>query len=414
MVAQDDTFIYGDALPDAPELAMRGNYQVGVRTLEWVNPDQVDVLNLASDPDARYDRPLTVEVWYPAIIPTDETALTDYQSYVGRSDLDTLQPYTFQGRALRDADPDTSNAAYPLVVVSHGYPGNRYMLSYLTENIASKGYVVVAIDHTDSTYDRVDNFFSTLYHRALDQNFAMSEVARLSAADGFLSGLVDVNNTAVIGYSMGGYGALNAVGAGYNNLLQSMFPTMETRLATSDTYHASLDDRIKAVVLFAPWGGDLTGIGVPGGSVWDAEAFANITIPSLWVAGSLDDVSGYEAIVGMFDNTVNSERYLLTYDNAMHNVAPNPPPDFVTDNDVYAHLNEPVWDERRINNINQHFVTAFLNHYLKGQDHGAYLKPEVESSNEGVVSEDTTENTYWSGFHPRTAVGMHLRAEPAR
>ena len=34
--AKQNTFVYGDALPDAPELAARGAYQVGVRTLELV------------------------------------------------------------------------------------------------------------------------------------------------------------------------------------------------------------------------------------------------------------------------------------------------------------------------------------------------------------------------------------------
>ena len=46
LIAQKETsFVYGDALPDAPELSARGSYKVGVRTLEFVNKGQVDVLN---------------------------------------------------------------------------------------------------------------------------------------------------------------------------------------------------------------------------------------------------------------------------------------------------------------------------------------------------------------------------------
>ena len=37
-------FIYGDALPDAPVLAARGEYPVGVRTMEWVNNNQINIL----------------------------------------------------------------------------------------------------------------------------------------------------------------------------------------------------------------------------------------------------------------------------------------------------------------------------------------------------------------------------------
>ena len=57
--------------PDAPELAAYGPLDVGVRPLELVSPNQVDVL--AFDPDGAagaplptYDRPLTVQVWYPS------------------------------------------------------------------------------------------------------------------------------------------------------------------------------------------------------------------------------------------------------------------------------------------------------------------------------------------------------------
>ena len=53
--------------PDAPELAAPGPHAIGVRTIELVNKDQVDILNVeAGKPHPRYDRPMTVEVWYPA------------------------------------------------------------------------------------------------------------------------------------------------------------------------------------------------------------------------------------------------------------------------------------------------------------------------------------------------------------
>jgi len=416
VMAQDEPFLYGDSLADAPELSQRGEYGVGVRTLEFVNPDQIDVLNLSTNPDARYDRPLVVEVWYPAIIPDDANELTTYSSFIGRTDTGTLQPFDFMGRALRDAEPDMSGGEYPLVIVSHGFPGIRYMMSYLTENLASKGYIVVAIDHTESTYSDVNEFTSTLYNRSPDQLFVLEQMAQVNAGDDPLAGMIDADNTAIIGYSMGGYGALNSAGAGYNAVLQNFLPVIANRSAGNPDYEASLDDRIQVIVVFAPWGGDLSAFGLAGTGVWDDEAFANITIPSLWVAGSLDDVSGYDAIVGMFDNTVNSERYLLTYDNALHNVAPNPPSDTVDNFDVYSHLNEPMWDERRLNNINQHFVTAFLAQYLKGDDHSVYLNPVVEHSNDGVYSVDgdgnpTDDHSYWAGFLPRSAIGMSLRAE---
>jgi hypothetical protein len=215
---------------------------------------------------------------------------------------------------------------------------------------------------------------------------------------------------------MGGYGALNSAGAGYNATLQGFLPAIEGRMAGNEAYQASLDPRIKAIVVFAPWGGDLSAFGMPDLGFWDLEALGGITVPSLWIAGSLDDVAGYEAIVRLFDNSVNSERYLLTYENALHNVAPNPPPATIRDFGDYERYSEPAWDESRINNINQHFVTAFLGQYLYGEDSSAYLNPIVENANDGVASFDeagnpTADYSYWAGFLPRTATGMSLRSE---
>lgn len=409
LAQSDDDFVYGDLLPDAPVLAARGDYAVGVQTLQLVNPNQVDVIN-----QTMYDRPITVEVWYPAIIPDGEAEMTVYTDYLGRADQNNLEPFTFMGRALRDAQPDTTSAPYPLVIVSHGYPGSRYMMTYLTENLASKGYVVVAIDHTDSTFADTASFFSTLYNRSLDQVFVLNEMARLAGESGFLNGLVNADNTAIIGYSMGGYGALNAVGAGYNDILEGFLPIIAPRTADDEAYASFVDPRIKAVVVFAPWGGDLVAFGMSGIGFWDAEALAGIRIPSFWVVGDKDDVSGYWAVVGLFDNAIHSERYLLTYANALHNVAPNIPPATVRDFADYERYSEPAWDERRINNINQHFVTAFLDQYLRGVDNNAYLRPIVENANDGVASFDengnrTEDYSYWEGFIPRTATGMSLR-----
>ena len=53
--------------PDAPELAAYGDHKIGVTTMTFTNPDQIDVVNTGPEGDiARYDRNLTVEIWYPA------------------------------------------------------------------------------------------------------------------------------------------------------------------------------------------------------------------------------------------------------------------------------------------------------------------------------------------------------------
>ena len=401
-----DTFVNGDLLPNSPDLAARGTYSVGVRIIKLIHPAQVDVLHTTDGKHPLYDRPLTVEIWYPATIPANKPATVTYESVLGRFNdpKRPLIPFTFTGRASRDAQPDPSGGAYPLVIVSHGYLGSRLLLTYLTENLASKGYVVVAIDHTESTYSDAAGFPSTLLNRSLDDLFVLNEMARLSAkpSQNFLAGLLNPDNTALIGYSMGGYGALNVAGAGYSPQAMKLFgqiaggsTALEPRSMDSPTYKASLDSRIKAVVAFAPWGMER--------GVWDAAGLAGLTLPTLFVAGSKDDVSGYEkGIKAIYDGAVNADRYLLTYVNARHNVAPNPPPAASlmpgVSADEYMHYAEPAWNERRINNINQHFVTAFLGIHLKKLDYAKYLNlPESDAVGP------------WTGFQPRMSVGLEMR-----
>jgi len=148
----------------------------------------------------------------------------------------------------------------------------------------------------------------------------------------------------------------------------------------------------------APWGMER--------GVWDAEGLAGIKIPTFYIAGSKDDISGYEkGIKAIFKGAINSERYLLTYENARHNIAPNPPP-AVANNpglhlDEYLRYADSVWDQRRINNINQHFITAFLGIKLKNiKTYDIYIDTEKLSSQEP-----------WEGFLPRTSVGLELLHE---
>lgn len=394
-------FLYGDQLPDAPELSARGEYTIGVRTMNLVHKDQVDILNSKDGKDALYDRPLTVEVWYPAEVATGTEALVVYDEVMGtRGDsLRPLVPFTFKGRAVRDAKPKTSSDKFPLVIVSHGYVGSRYLMTYLTENLASKGYVVVSIGHTDSTFKDANAFHSTLLNRAKDIKFVLNEMAGLNGNP--LGGIIDSDNTGIIGYSMGGYGVLNVGGAGYSDGAAGFFGQMtggstaiNSLVASNEAYQNSIDPRVKAVVAFAPWG--------MARGVWDAEGLKGLKKPTFLIAGSQDDISGYEdGIKAIYEGAVNAERYLLTYMDARHNVAPNPPPAESLEPglhiDEYYRYADSTWDQRKINNVNQHFVSAFLGTHLKGEDNSKFLD----------IPENSNEKD-WPGFKPRSSTGMEL------
>lgn len=407
---------FGDSRPDAPELAARGPGKVGVRTLVAEHADQLDVLRVTEQtPNPRTTRKLTLEVWYPAALASGQPEHTVYTDVLGSGPNDPKRPNTpfqFTGRAVRDAVPaPVRGARYPLVIVSHGYPGSRLQMSYLTENLASKGYVVVAIDHPESTRADKAGFASTLLNRRLDDLFVLDTVAAWAkpASGNFLAGLVDVDRTALVGYSMGGYGALNTVGAGVSAAAMAFVPG--GKLAVNQQGNAQYAQqreaaarRIKAVVAFAPWGG--------AHKIWDADGLAGVRTPVLFISGDQDDVAGYkDGVLRLFEGTVNADRYLLTYVGGRHNSAPNPPsPAMWSNPDDFQSYSEPVWDSRRINNINQHFVTAFLGIQLKQQPLQAYLDlPPLTA--DGTIKPDPG---LWKGFPKRAALGLEWRHLPAR
>ena len=400
---------------DAPELSAYGKYAIGVRTLKMVNPQQINILELLASKTQpsvlpTYDRPLTTEIWYPANkVHHGNTVLKAYIR-------DGKRLIDFHGKAVRDAAPFTANGRFPLVIISHGYPGNRFLMAHLAENIASKGYVVVSVDHTDSTYRTQSAFASTLVNRPTDQLFVLDKIAQWSHEESsFLYGLVDANNSAIIGYSMGGYGALINAGAGVteqaaNNDTLAPFGTLKRH---QTGLKPEVDKRIKTVVAFAPWGMNY--------HVFSNQTLQQVSVPMLLVAGSQDDVSGYEnGVRAIWRGITNVERTLLTYENANHNagaVMPAPEESFVFDEslgiNLSVHYIDAVWDNVRMNNIAQHFVTVWLGKYLKNNAGMQRYLDLIPYSNDGVFSLDeqghpTQAHTYWKGFADRTAKGLRL------
>lgn len=396
--------------PDAPALAAFGDHVIGVRTLSFTNPGQIDILGVTEAAIPTYDRELTVEVWYPAA--ADTLPGTTYDTVI----RDGRTATTLSGRAARDAAPATEGR-FPLILISHGYPGNRFLMAHLGENLASKGYVVASIDHRDSTYSDQAAFGSTLLNRPRDQRFVLDRMADLSATAPDLAAIIDASSTGVIGYSMGGYGALIFGGAGVSRAAVDLpwgtpRGLLAANLAGSDSHEALVDDRVRGVIAIGPWGRQH--------GFWDEAGLAGLRKPTLIVAGSVDDVSNYPAMRQIFEQAYGTTRHLLTFENANHNAAaPMPAPveswqaveglDFIP----FDHYADPVWDTLRMNNIAQHFATAFMDLHLKGDTDKAAFLDLVPDAADGVVAlnEDGTEkpeHTYWRGFAPRTAAGLRF------
>ena len=401
---------------NAPTLARYGDYPVGVRTMVFTESGRVDVLNTnEEDPPVIYDRSLTTEIWYPAHLKEGEKLGEEYKAITRNSDITA----TLIGQALRDAGPAQSEEKFPLIVISHGWPGNRYLLSPLGENLASKGYVVVSIDHKDSTYEDQEHIKSTFYNRPLDQRFIINSMDKLNGAGGFLSGMIDMDNTGVVGYSMGGFGLVNNLGGGFSEEVVDSFGAppqglLAEHTSTDSRYRDGLDSRIKAGFAIAPWGMER--------GFWNESDLAGIKVPTFYVAGSRDTTAGYEnGVRAIFEAAINSERYLLTYVDAGHNAgAPYPVPVEILASETRKgadHYTDPVWENVRMNNIMNHFATAYFNFLLKRDSAMQKFLDIIPSGDQGVYPKTNgafgPEHNYWAGFPEGSASGLILEKREA-
>jgi predicted dienelactone hydrolase len=330
--------------PDA-----RGEYRVGVKTVKLT--------------DATRNRPLTLEVWYPAKLEASAEKSV-YKSTVGAT------PYSVQARAGRDAPALEPTPKFPLIVYSHGQPGSRMQAHYLLEHLASQGFVVAALDHTNSTQADVtqESYATGLVDRPLDILFAATEIPKQFPSS-------DANNIGLLGYSYGGYSSLNAAGIGLDSanlaayckrtnnegpcFLQSFFTPLE---AARGAKVVKADPRIKAVFVMAPYG-------IP----WlSPQAFADMRVPLFVGGGSADTVATYNRdALEAFKLSGSKNKYLLTLEAATHNPWVVCPPEIKANAKDYERCSEPNWDHAKSHAITQHFAGAFFGRFLNN-------KPELE------------------------------------
>jgi len=387
-----------------PQLANTGEYAVGVTMLSPINKGQLS----ASDFTSLVDRKLPLAIWYPT---ADKQTSNAIYSNVTRSH----QAFSIAGEAIRDAKPlSHTTKTFPLVVISHGYPGYNTLMFYLGEHLASHGYVVAAIDHTDSTNAELDivnapnaGFVSTLLNRSRDQQFVLEYFSELTSP---LGNITDSNNSSVIGYSMGGYGAINTIGGCYASnvgMLERLgFPkTAASALVPLFNFCnaglATVDPRWKAMVAYAPWGQEH--------DMHQAQALANIKVPSLYVAGEQDDISGYShGVKKLYEQTGDKETYLLTYENARHNFAPHPAPKIAYQSEIdLGHYVEPSWHKESLTRLNEHFTLAFLNCKVKQKTDACNMLPTRQSITQ-KKQKDGQLTPPWLGFPDRWGTGVRF------
>lgn len=367
---------------DAPTFGVRGPYAVGVS-------------DLVIEPEGGDGRSIPVTIWYPALNPD---ALTEDETYVLDFEEPNMPNFAIAGRALRDADPDTSGGPYPLIVYSHGYWLFRQVSVFLTEQLASWGFVVIAGDHADNWRtifgeSQVEDYVT----RPQDVSRKIDFAEALTESEGALPGLIDLEHVGVIGHSFGADTTLLMGGARLNtDLFINEWCTMHpgdpddplndcaampekldemADLAGLDEVPEGLwpdwsDPRVDAVAPLAP-----------GPQYFGPQGLATIDVPILYLESELDWAQGlasayYEPYAAM-PSDLKSHVMFERGDHGLYLNDCDAMPAWIDFGfDMFCW--DQVWSTDRAHDLINHFVTAFMLAELKGDaDAAAALAPDA-------------------------------------
>ena len=204
---------------------------VGVTTFSWQ--------------DTSRSRPVIVECWYP----------TDGLTPAPLSQEEIwLHP-----KEARDALIKASSTRRPLVVMSHGYGGERRDRSWLAAFLVKKGFIVASVDHYGNTRETLNQTATVkFWERPEDVSFAIDHLLQ----EPFLAGRLDSERIGYVGYSLGGMTGLALAGGSavgveaavemqkkqFASLAKEISEDIDLSLASDSRF----EPRIKAVLLLAP------------------------------------------------------------------------------------------------------------------------------------------------------------------
>jgi predicted dienelactone hydrolase len=118
-----------------------GPYPVGTRIIYLEDPSRIEDAGQHSG----LPRELIVQIWYPAN--PSNNHLAAYQR-LSETNLATSYRSVLWTNSRVDAPIAEKSSPFPVLLFNHGWGGRRTQDTFLTEDLASHGYVVAAIDHT--------------------------------------------------------------------------------------------------------------------------------------------------------------------------------------------------------------------------------------------------------------------------
>lgn len=168
--------------------------------------------------DEDRNRPIEMMVWYP----TKSKELTNEGTV-------WMQPDVAINGILEEKK-------HPLIILSHGWGGEKIELIWLAEKLVEQGYIVAAIDHYGNTWkDYSEEISLDFSHRPKDISAALDHLTK----DSPFSDFIDLERIGFSGFSMGGLTGLWLAGGEIENVSYK-------------------DPRIRAFFLMAPRGKDFS------------------------------------------------------------------------------------------------------------------------------------------------------------
>jgi predicted dienelactone hydrolase len=217
-----------------PELpAPGGPYAVGSEVFRWIDSDRDETATA----DPHDHRNIVVQAWYPAVPGEGAGAryidgLGSLPTYVSLIPGLVMQRYErIDTHARANAPVATQQARWPVVLFSPGYGASRAFYSGLLADLASRGFVVLALDHPyeapvveladgrlatpiqrflPDDPDRTRYMGAQQAVRAADLRYVVDQIGRPGAFGPRLSQRLDPQRIAAIGHSFGGASAVEA------------------------------------------------------------------------------------------------------------------------------------------------------------------------------------------------------------
>lgn len=362
----------GDELPAEPEYAPDelGPFEVGYSQLNVVDP-------------AREDRPLLVDVWYPA--EAVDAGADERAGYL----LGGL--FTLPSEVAWADVPVSERSDQIMVVFSHGYRGISTQSFQLCETLASHGFIVVSPEHTgNSQADDSDDFDAAAANRVPDVSFLIDLfLAKHADPQDPFHGRLNPEDFGVVGHSFGGMTAIGAA-AGWAGA------DADPRVKAVAPISAVIDATMQADTRTSPNAGfgeqQLGEVSVPvmliGGTEDVGVPVSNNALAFDWLTGA---PAVYRAdIIGA--NHTHFSNVCAIGDLLIQNGVPQESWEMIGAGDLIAPYNATCGPEAfsidEATRLQDLYVVAFFRRYLLGEgDYDHYLSPEYADSEPAI--------TYW-------------------